>query len=361
MKRLCLIKDYLPDSHLTKDTCILPYVLYKHYGYDVTIATFKLGEYPSLSRYLDGIQMHFIEPTGDQIRDMETYLRQNAENIDILYMYGFYGYYYSLADIYKNTNSEGKLYLKLDANLNWMRNIALDESTLGFMQGFDLISAECREIRDYLNRNWPCSVEYIPNGFYDFYPHERVQYGEKENVILTVGRIGTPQKANEVLLEAFRGAADRIPGWKLRLVGTVEEGFKTYLQDYFTRNPDLVGRVEFPGSIDDKQVLAQEYSKAKVFCLTSWWEGFPNVFAEAGRNGCHIVSSNLESARDFTDYGRYGTLFEPGNTHQLAEILVQVCNDEEFLGTGCEEMQHYVEENFDWIKLCGKLDQWLTE
>ena len=43
-------------------------------------------------------------------------------------------------------------------------------------------------------------IKYIPNGFYDDGIREDTHYDNKENLIITVGRIGSFEKNNEVLL-----------------------------------------------------------------------------------------------------------------------------------------------------------------
>lgn len=124
----------------------------------------------------------------------------------------------------------------------------------------------------------PYKIEYVPNGLdYNMYPIKS-EFKDKENTLLFVGRIGDEDKQNEVLLEAFAKVSDKIPSWKLKMVGGIEEEFTEYLDKYFDENPDMKKKIVFTGEIVDKQKLYNEYAKAKVFTLTSKKEGgTPNV------------------------------------------------------------------------------------
>jgi glycosyltransferase involved in cell wall biosynthesis len=86
-------------------------------------------------------------------------------------------------------------------------------------------------------------------------------------------------------MAAFAKVSDVLPNWTLRLVGTIEADFQTFINEYFRRWPSLKKRVIFTGQITDKQKLYEEYRAAKIFALTSTFEGFPNVYAEALAHG----------------------------------------------------------------------------
>lgn len=355
-KRICLIFPYIADVHLTKDIGLIPYILQKYFGYESTIATNKQGEYPSLDTFVKGIKLDFMDNTGDPARDIQNYIENNALNYDYICLYGVYDFYIKASEIYKKIRSDGKIYLKLDANMSWMNSIQLNQDVDSFLKRCDLISVECKDIYVYLNKKWPYRVEYIPNGYYDFNESNRVEYKEKENIIMTAGRIGIHQKANEVLLEAFRLVSDKLPSWKLKIIGAVEEAFQVYLDDFLNKHPQILDKIIFTGQISDRRVMDMEYRKAKIFCLTSRWEGFPNVLPEAGKKGCFIISTDIEPARDITNNRKYGELFAVDNTSQLSDMFVKICNNEERLSEVCNGIQDYIQDSFDWIKICRKLD-----
>ena len=72
-------------------------------------------------------------------------------------------------------------------------------------------------------------------------------------------------KRTDILMDAFAKVADKLPDWKLRIVGSIYDSFKPYIEKYFNEHPDLKERVTFTGLIEDKTELANEYKRAKIF------------------------------------------------------------------------------------------------
>ncbi|MCM3443751.1 glycosyltransferase [Metabacillus halosaccharovorans] len=344
------------NVHLTKDIGMIPFILYKYYGYDSKLVCYNNGEYPYLNKEVKGLKLEFLTKGINKLADGNHYLESNSISIDILYLWGIYTETISWIDTYKKFNPKGKVYLKLDANVWWMNRLELDEKTLKTLKKCNVISVESQKLYTYLNKKWPLKIEYIPNGSYNFNNRPIINYEEKENTILTVGRLGTRQKATEVLFEGFRIAETSIPNWKLRLVGSVDESFKSYMKDFFLNYPEMKDRITFTGPLTDRYLLEEEFRRAKVFCLTSRNEGFPLVFTEAAMNGCFIISTNLDPAYDITNDEKYGRLFPTEDTESLAKIFTNICNDNNELKNVCEKIQSYANNNFNWIRICRKLD-----
>jgi glycosyltransferase involved in cell wall biosynthesis len=223
-----------------------------------------------------------------------------------------------------------------------------------FLDQCDVIAASNKVIQKHLSMKWPYKIEYIPNGFYNFSNCDlNIDFSKKENVLLTVGRIGTDQKNNELLLEVFAKIADKIPTWSLRLVGGVEETFQAYIGNYFKKYPNLKDRVAFTGNISDRRQLMEEYKKAKIFALTSRWEGTPNVTAEALYGGCYMVISSIDAAADAVDGGRCGQIFTNGD--QLSSLLIQICHQPELLEKGGHNAVEYAHRVFDFNNIIKRL------
>ena len=197
-------------------------------------------------------------------------------------------------------------------------------------------------------------ISFSPRGFAEV----NVKFDDvpKENVILTVGRIGTDQKQNQTLLEAFAKVASDLPDWRVKLVGGVEESFKPYVKKYFAAHPELKERVIFTGLIADKIELLNEYKRAKIFCLTSNFEGAPNVAAEALFGGDFIITSAIDAASDMIDDNKCGRVFPIGNVAALAEIFLEVCRDEKLLLDGSRHAAAYAREQFDANKIVARLN-----
>lgn len=349
------------NVELIKDCGLIPYILYKNYGYEVSMVCAPGGPYPYLEQYIKGVKMEFL-PDG-QVSEKVRYITENAAEIDGLLLRGCYPTNFPVAEVYKQINPAGRIYVGLDANSYWMDRIKWDDPDfIKFMDCCDVIATSCMAMQTFLNEKWPWKVEHIPNGWYDF-SHQQKEpvFENKKNTILTVGRLGTVQKATEVLLEAFSEIADKVPDWGLRLVGSTEEPFEAYIKDYFERFPELSERVRFVGSITDRKQLALEYQDAKIFALPSVLEGgTPNVIAEALNAGCVTAVTKFDAYEEATDYDRCGLSVEKGDAHRFAGILYRLCTDQR-LKQLSEHAYLYSRRHFDMEHITAKVNEMLFE
>jgi len=252
-----------------------------------------------------------------------------------------------------------KTYLKLDANDN-LFNYKLfglrGRIRKYFLRNIDLITVENKRYQHRLNTEdlFGRTVDYCPNGFHDFGHRAAVSFDQKDNYMITVGRLGTPPKATDTLLEGFRLFAKSDSSWKLEVVGPVEPAFQEYISRYFIKNPELKERVHFTGGITDRVVLSEKYNRAKIFVLSSRWEGFPLVYTEAMRAGCFIISSNIPAASDVI-HNQYGLQFPIDDTVALAKVMLTAVSDQSLLAEACHGIQKHAYATFYWPEICRNL------
>jgi len=136
--------------------------------------------------------------------------------------------------------------------------------------------------------------------------------GEKSQMILAVGRL-THQKGFDLLLKSY-ARSGLYPLWQLVIAGEGEE--RKNLEDLASRL-GVREKVSFPGVVADIDCY---YHQASMFVLSSRYEGFPNVLAEAMAAGvpcisfdcpygpAHMIQNNetglLVSAEDVQALGR---------------------------------------------------------
>lgn len=349
MLRFTFYWPELSSFHLTKDICIIPFILRKYYDYNSKILTLTNNDFSDAKKYLDNLPIE-IASTEEEINNC-------LIDTDVLMIVGYYAFNINISYKFKQLNPHGIIFLKTDFNANWISQIPVDENLKSNLSNIDLITVECLKYWDTLNKTWPAKIEYLTQGYYDFtHKNNFVNYDNKENIILTVGRLGTVQKSTETLIDAFLKAMNSIPNWKLKLVGPCEESFKSLINTLLNNNPDLKNKIELVGPISDKSELKTIYEKSKIFCLTSIFESLPNVYPEAAANGCYIISTNLDCFYDISNFGKYGSSFDVYNVNQLADLLTSICNNEIKLKEACTDIQNFASNNFNWLKLCEKLD-----
>jgi len=347
------------NEQIMKDPCLVPYAFHQVFGYRAVIVTAKREEY-IYQNLVPGLEFDIL-PDKSDLHDWEEqcciYIQDNYEKIDILFCFGMYTTYSLMIQTFKKYKPYGKVILKLDANIYWVNRINFQDSVhRNILENSDIITCESHRLKKYLSIKWPYRIDYLPNGYIHNNTDGKIEYGQKKNRILTVGRIGTPQKANQILLEGFAKCANQIPTWELRLVGGVEDSFQSYLKDYFNKYPHLRNRVIVTGKIMDKELLFEEYKKAKIFTITSKYEGgMPNVWAEAAQNGCYIITSDIEAADDAICNGICGVKFPVNNIQALSECFAKACTDEACLKDSSYKIQQYVGRFFDYKMSVKKL------
>lgn len=364
-KRFFTVIPDFEQVFLYKDMGMIPYQLQKNFEYESYIACYEKMEEPDdFKENAESIKFLQIEKKyKNKILDTLRFIRRNSSEIQVLNVYGL-----KIAEAllwsraYKFWNKKGVVYLKLDIGYynfdickhdiwykKWLKKTLLKK--------IDLVSAESEELAIEVGKLYDRNVLCIPNGFATFGEAESKKPNMRENTLLTVANLGTWPKATEILLEAFAKSIT-MHDWQLKLVGSIEVGFQTKIDEIFTKYPDAVDRIEFLGSIRNRSELANWYKKSKVFILPSRKEGSPLVLAEAIYNGCYIITTDkVASAKDITKDEKYGRIVKADHIEDLTDTIQWVCNQTWNWEELSDEIRVYALETFDWNKICSKLDE----
>lgn len=364
MKRFVTLFPETKNVNLIKSNGMVPYSLNLLGKYKCKIVSYNNDTYSYLKSEIPGVEMDFLEKTsGNATLDGCYYLIKNANQIDILHIYHLTPQSFAFAMAYKLCNRKGIVYLKLDNTQNELFNRSALKRFLKLkaIKIFDVISSESRLFCEDVNRKYKTSIRFIPNGFYEKEYNPRIEF-KKEKNILTVARIGTPEKANNVMVEGFIKALPNIKGWTLTMVGDVTPDFEQYMNDIFSQNPECKERIRFTGSITDRKKLSELYEKSTIFTLTSISEGFPTVFVEAIRSGCYILSTRLKYIpEEITDFERFGKICDINDVDGYCQLLVKACNNyDQIINMQCE-IKQYAYENYYWPNTAKKLDALIEE
>lgn len=165
---------------------------------------------------------------------------------------------------------------------------------------FILLNEANREELSYFIGDYkPGKLRVIPNSI----PEVHKSVAGKENIVLYVGSLNVKQKRADLLLDCWKSAAETLPDWHFVVVGDGDhyEQMKARVQQESIANVDFKGRCN----------PAEYYRKAKIFLMTSAFEGFPNVILEAQSWGVVPVA--------FNSYGAIGAIVHPGKDSVLVK------------------------------------------
>ncbi len=144
---------------------------------------------------------------------------------------------------------------------------------------------------------------------------------EKEKVILFCGRFENWSKRIDRLFRIWGKVQDRLPQWRLQLVGDGADG-KMLRQ--MAEDLDLK-RVSFEGMQKD---VGRYYDKASIVVMTSDTEGWPLALSEAQAHGCIGIAFGCTAgvAEILGHDGKCGFVVPPFDEDQFAETLVQLAS-----------------------------------
>lgn len=365
----------MENVNLTKDPGMIAYSFHKFYNFDAYIPISKNTEYPYKEKYFQDIHMSKLSNSRNAlIKNLSRtkWIAQNAKKIDLLNLFFFDRWTWIDMWIYKLFNPNGKIYVHCDSNGERMLNYVFPRN---FLKNYIIkrVLLADRIIDDTLwgiqnSKNsqkllghWPFkNLAFVPNGVY-WESNEKPQYSQKENIILTVSNIGSPAKRSDLLLEAFGKCAIKHTDWKLKLIGPINEEFKTYINEFCETHMKIMGQIEFTGPIYDRDELARAYAEAKIFCLPSAWEGFSLAAVEALSKGCFILGSDIASNVEVTNNGEMGLLFESGNIDDFVIKMDQILDDEDRIRNNFPVAMECAERKYSWENVIKPIYDWFME
>lgn len=303
------------------------------------------------------------------------YLIKNAKEIDVLMLFHITKCSYWNAFFYKKFNPNGKIYVKSDFNLDVYkkeiarvemrpksireyfkkrREIREYEKRKKLVKMVDKISYETINNYEVMKDNYAgiSTIEktlYLPNGYDDLDIEENYsikKMEEKENIFITVGRLGTYEKNTEMLLDAL--SKIEMKNWKFYFIGSVEENFNKKIEEFYRKNPEKKENVVFTGEIKSKKELYEYYNRAKVFVLSSRYESFGIVLVEALAFNNYILSTDTGAIRDILS-NNAGEIIDENN---LIEKIKNIINNNVNIDT-----KNNTTDDFKYSKIIKRLEK----
>lgn len=144
---------------------------------------------------------------------------------------------------------------------------------------------------------------------------------KNSQVALAVGRF-TRQKGFDLLLESWKGVAEKYPGWTLEVVGSGEEEGNLVEQ---RARLQLEKNVKF---VPSKPHIHENYLGASLFISSSRFEGLPMVLIEAKSFGLPCVAFDCETGpREILRDGIDGYLAKPEDVADLTAKIIALISE----------------------------------
>ncbi len=318
-KKMFVLFESLEEFHLSKDVGELPKYLAMNLDWDVSIlSVLPVFKVMSLEKY---VQLKFFNDSmSKKINKIHMFMFVLLKSKELDYLMAFHGSLQKsiLFFLCKIINPKLVTYIKLDnSELNAYQKLSqvkyqnrLKYLIYKFFTKYvDVFTVETKKVYFLLSdvELFKNKLYYLPNGFgvdkaYDF----SVQ---KEKLIITVGRIGSSQKNNELFLAAIERLSN-IGEYKFVFIGPIENSFITKVEKVIKNDPELSKKIILTGNITNKNLLYGYYKRAEVLCFTSVYESFGLVMVEGAYFGCYLLSSDLGAVYDITNNGKNGTIVE---------------------------------------------------
>lgn len=171
---------------------------------------------------------------------------------------------------------------------------------------------------------------------------------EKENTIISVARL-FPQKSQQLLIEAFAQVSNRFPDWKLVIYG---EGPRRQSLQLVIDHLKLTDRVLLPGRTE--QVI-DKLNRAKIFALSSDYEGLSNAMVEAVCVGLPVISTHVSGTDELVLDGINGYVVDVGDEKAMAQAFERLMANERLIGKFGSESKRMAEQ----FRLDTIVHEWL--
>lgn len=147
------------------------------------------------------------------------------------------------------------------------------------------------------------------------------EFSKKENIVLLVARMVESQKRITAAIKAWANIEKKINNWKFIIVGEGPDlnNYKNLVASLNLKN------VHFEGF----QAPRPYYKKAKIFVMTSYFEGFGMTLVESQQYGVvPVVMDSFLALHDIIEDGYNGLITPNDDVKQYSDVLANLINDE---------------------------------
>ena len=170
----------------------------------------------------------------------------------------------------------------------------------------------------------------------------------KKQIIVTIGRL-EHQKNHRLLIKAFQRVHILFPEVKLIIYG--EGSYRKSLESLIDKE-GLGDCISLPGITNDVFSVLKE---ARMFVLSSDYEGMPNALIEAMCVGVPCISTKVSGAIDLIKQDINGLLVDVGNADELTASMSELILNE----GKCYKLANEAVKVYDQLKVEVVSKQWV--
>lgn len=375
-KSIVTFFPFYQDFHFYKDPGQIPYRFYRE-GYRATIACFSSDEpLPVTESFIKVKRISPLFGSKGRSTGLIWFLLLNSRRIDILNLFHFTWLSLLAARVYKLFNRRGFVYIKMDncsGSGRYLWEDILEGKLAGrpraerckgwlirkvFVRSVDLWSIEDEQSRRIYEEKYPVfkgKLITVYNGHCADLLNAPgpLEFEEKDDIILNAGRLGSHQKATEILLEAFVTVAKKTD-YQLHLAGEMDPGFTDWYNNFLSANPGLETRVVCHGPVKSGE-LYDLYNRSKILCMPSRYEGLAIVFCEAMFFRNAVVTTPNVSVSELLTEESAGVIVNKDDTPALAQALTELTAQPQVAKTLGQNAGRVAREKFDWTRIVQAL------
>ena len=189
---------------------------------------------------------------------------------------------------------------------------------------------------------------------------ERLGIPATAPLLLSVGRMAT-KKGYHVLVPELPALLAEVPDAHVVLAGAGDllPGFVEQARGFAAQNPELAGRVHFPGPVL-RDTIADLYRAADVFVLPAVHDaqgnvdGLPNVILEGMATALPVVATAISGIPLAVEHAGQGLLVAEGDGAALRAALVSLLRDRDAARRLGEAARRRVLAELTWEVVAGR-------
>ena len=376
-KKICHIRFNASDTpaRAFQDCGMFLYTLAKDFNWESTYVFYKTRPQGTEwnQTFLKYVRPVCLGETDDldykkQVSLAKKFIQEHIHEYDAIMLFHYGSTAWKLAKLCKKYNPNVVVYIKLDMGIGGFNHFC-NNGPFQFIKNWfekikssyvDIFTVETKSYYEELKKTsvFKNRIEYLPNGvsLIDI-DVDGIDALPKENSIVTIGRLGIPEKNSPLLLRVIEKMPESlVKQWKFLLIGPSTQEFIEEVHNFKVSNPNIVDSIIMVGPVTDRNELYIYGRKAKIICMTSLSESTCISTLESMYFGAYpIITNYSDFVMDTTNKGTCGIIVENGNADELAQQLINAMKNDNLL-INCNKSQDYARSAFNYRELSYKLD-----